>query len=145
MKLLNFDLSQPSFAIELIGLGFVWDLHNVGDFTSIAINPNDNAAVMCWAFASGHPSSKYSGCNLVFRGLKEMIVSPRDADRPLSEDTCVSGISEIVPDRTEILEYRTRAQWGENDPFQLLFRFQSQRWIEIDAEVVELVGIEHTA
>ncbi len=48
MKLLNFELSKPAFAIELLGLGFVWDLHNKGDFVGLTINASDNTAVMTW-------------------------------------------------------------------------------------------------
>jgi hypothetical protein len=70
-----------------------------------------------------------------------MIVSPRDQEFPLSEDSCVSGISKVIPDRAEIPEYRVRVQWDTGDLFHLLIRFQSGRWIEIEAESAELVGI----
>jgi len=140
MKLLNFDLSEPSFAIELVGLDFVWDLHNSGDFLGLELLAKDNTAIMRWA-VDGYTAAKYSGCELVFRNLKLMIVSERDHELPLSEDTCISGISKIVPDRGIKAEYRTRHHWSADDPFHLFFQFQSQRTIEIDAETVELIGI----
>jgi hypothetical protein len=140
MKLLNFQLSEPSFAIELLGLGFVWDLHNSGDFVGLTINANDNCAVMTWN-VGGHPSAMYSGCNLIFRGLKQVMVTPRDEELPLSQDTCVSGISKVIPDRTQIPECRVKHQWDEDEPFHLFIGFQSRRSIEIDAESVELVGL----
>jgi len=74
MKLLNFELSKPAFAIELLGLGFTWDLHNSWRFVGLTINASDNTAVMTW-IVDGHPAAMYSGCNLVFRGLKQIIIS----------------------------------------------------------------------
>ena len=97
MKFLNFELSKPSFAIELVGLGFVWDLHNSGDFLGLELRADDNTAIMRWT-AGGYSAAKYSGCELILRNLKLMIVSERDHELPLSEDTCISGISKIVPD-----------------------------------------------
>lgn len=144
MKLLNLELSSPSFSIELIGLGFVWDLHNSGRFLGVHLNANDNTATMKW-LVNGHPSTKYSGCDLVFRNLKLMIVS-RDNQLPLSEDTCISGISKIVPDAgARAAKYRTKAEWDATDPFNLLFEFQSGRSIEKDADTVELIGVTKSA
>jgi hypothetical protein len=65
MKLLNFELSKPSFAIELLGLGFVWDLHNAGDFVGLNVSANDNTAVLTWT-VSGHPAPAYSAAVLSF-------------------------------------------------------------------------------
>ena len=140
MKLLNFELSRPSFAIELLGLGFVWDLHNSGEFVGLALNANDNTAVLTW-IVGGHPSAMYSGCNLVFWGLKQVTLLPRDEESPLSEDTCVSGISKVIPDRTQIPEYRVKLEWHADERFHLLIEFQSGRSIEIDAESADLVGL----
>jgi hypothetical protein len=145
MRLINFDLRTPSFGIELIGLGFVWDLHNSGTFLGVNFGTNDNTAVMRWLIegqtgADDHPATKFSGCELAFRALNLMIISSRDRGLPLSEDLCISGISKVVPGDTKA-EYRTRRQWNAEDPFHLLFEFQSQRSMEIDAETVELIGV----
>ena len=144
MKLLNFELSSPSFSIELIGLNFVWDLHNSGTFLGMNLDPNSNVAILSWR-VTGHPAVKYSGCNLVFKGLKLMVVSARDQELPFSEDLCISGVSKIVPDQTREPQYRTKREWHEGDPFHLLFEFQSRRSVEIDAEAVELVGVSKSA
>jgi len=149
MRFLNFDLSIPSFSIELIGLDFTWDLHNSGTFLGLNLNAADNTVVMTWKverrsadkYFGLRPESKYSRCKLVFTGLKLMIVSPRDEELPLSEDDCVSGISKVVPEPAEEPAYRMRQHWNPGVPFHLLFEFQSQRSIEIDAETVELVGV----
>lgn len=143
MELVNFELSQPSFSIEFVGLGFVWDLHNSGKFLGITMNPDDNTAVMRWK-VGGHPQTKYSACDLVFAGLKLVIVSPRDEELPYSEDLCVTGISKIIPEHRERLGYRTKREWTVDDPFHLLFEFQSRRSIEISSETVELIGIPKT-
>ena len=140
MKLINFELSKPAFAIELLALGFVWDLHNVGTFLGLELNAAENTAVMRWN-VSGHPSAKYSGCDLIFRNLRSVVISQRDAELPLSEDDCISGISKVVPNDAVEARYRARNEWGAGEPFRLWFQFQSQRTIEIDSETVELVGV----
>src|SRR5437773_10266591 len=120
MRFLNFDLSTPSFSIELIGLDFIWDLHNSGTFLGVTVNAADNTAIMRWTIDGSpaykhfdrRPASKYSGCELVFTGLKLMMVSPRDEELPFSEDHCVSGVSKVVPEPAEEPAYRTRRQWN---------------------------------
>ncbi|HEY6305629.1 MAG TPA: hypothetical protein VI488_04110 [Candidatus Angelobacter sp.] len=140
MRMLNFELSASSFAVELVGLDCVWDLHNAGQFLGVNVAASDNTAIMSWR-VSGHAVAKYSACRLVFKDLKLMVISPRDAGLPISEDLCVSGISKVVPGATEKPEYRTKRHWDSGDPFNLLFQFQSGRSIEVSAETVELVGI----
>jgi|SRR5579859_4503479 len=139
MKLLNFELAAPSFAIELIGLDFVWDLHNAGKFLDVSVTAENNAALMKWT-VSGHPAAKHSGCSLIFAGLKLLVVSDRDHDLPLSEDLCLSSISKVVPEPRAEVPLRMKPQWNENEAFHLLFQFQSGRSIEIAAKTVELVG-----
>ena len=140
MKFLNFELSKPSFSIELNGLGYVWDLHNAGQFVGLKIIPTDNTVVMSWRI-TGHPATQFSGCNLVFIGLKLLIVSSRDEELPSSEDLCLSAISKISPGSDEP-DRRIKADWGKSDPFHLLFEFQSGRSIEVNAETVELVSVD---
>ena len=140
MKLVNFELSEPAFAIELLGLGLVWDLHNAGTFLGLELNAADNTAVLRWN-VSGHPSPKYSGCDLIFRNLRSVVISPRDAELPLSEDDRISGISKVVPNDAGEARYRVRNEWGADEPFRLWFEFQSQGTIEIDSETVEMVGV----
>lgn len=140
MNLINFDLAQPSYAIELNGLGFVWDLHNSGQFLGLDFNPGKNAIVMKWR-VGGHPSTQYSGCNLLFSGLKVMSISRRDEELPQSEDLTVAGISMVTPEMGKDFAYRVRRHWSPDDPFHLVFEFQSRRSIELDAETVELIGV----
>jgi hypothetical protein len=92
MKLINFELSQPSYAIEMNGLGFVWDFHNAGEFLGIELNAGKNSILLKWRM-TGQPSSQYSGCHLLFSGLKLLSISPRDEELPQSEDVTVSGVS----------------------------------------------------
>ena len=139
MHLSNFDLSSQAFSIELIGLDFIWDLHNVGEFLGLRLQPDDNSAIMSWRISS-HPSNKFSGCQLVFKNLRMLIITPRDEGLPRTEDLCVAGISRVIPNGGDKPEHRIR-QSVPDDHFNLLFQFQSGRSIEIDAETVELVGI----
>ena len=139
MNLLNFELAAPSFAIELVGLDFVWDLHKAGRFLGIRLDAGNNTALMKWS-VSGHPAAKYAGCSLIFTGLKLLVVSGRDDDLPLSEDFCISSISKVLPEPRGESPLRMKAQWNEKEPFHLLFEFQSRRSIEINAETVELAG-----
>ncbi len=140
MKLINFELAQPSYAIELNGLDFIWDLHNGGEFLGLDLNPNKNSILLKWRI-SGHPSSQYSGCHLLFSGLKLMYISPRDQELPQSEDLTVSGISMVTPELTNDAAYRVKQHWNPDDRFHLIFQFQSRRSIELDAETVELIGV----
>jgi hypothetical protein len=140
MNLINFDLAQPSYAIELNGLGVVWDLHNSGQFLGLDFNPRKNTMVMKWR-VGGHPSTQYSGCNLLFSGLKLMSISSRDEALRQSEDLTVAGISMVTPEIGTDVAYRVRRQWNPDDPFHLVFEFQSRRSIELDAETVELIGV----
>jgi hypothetical protein len=135
-------LPNPSYGIELNGLGFVWDLHNAGNYVGLDFNPTENAIIMKWR-VGGHPSTQFSGCNLLFSGLKLMSISPRDEQMPQSEDLTIAGISMVIPEIDKDVKYRVRRQWNPNDPFHLVFQFQSRRSIELDAETVELIGALH--
>ncbi|HEV2201012.1 MAG TPA: hypothetical protein VGR73_14435 [Bryobacteraceae bacterium] len=140
MKLLNFKLAAPSFAIELIALDSVWDLHNAGVFLGFDFQTKDNTVVMRWNISDGPVAAKYSGCKLVFGGVKLIEVSRRAEEFPYTEDSCISGISKVVPEPAEETGLRTKHQWDANDPFHLVFEFQSARSIEIDAETAAFVG-----
>jgi hypothetical protein len=107
MNLLNFELSKPSFSIELVGLDCVWDLHNAGKFIDIRVSPGDNSALMRWSVTSIH-AKEYMGCNLRFVGLRALTLSPRDDRLPYSEDLCISGISKVTPEMAENPAYRTK-------------------------------------
>jgi len=140
MRFVNFELENSSFSVEILGLGYVWDLHNSGEFLGLQVCPDDNTALLRW-MVTGNPAQKYSECILKFSGLSALRISPRDVKIPYSEDRCISGISKIVPEAAEKPEYRTRAHWDLGDEFNLMVEFQSGRMIEIDAETVELIGI----
>ena len=139
MKLLNFELGEPCYTIHLVALGFFWDLHNAGEFLGLRLDAANNSVVMEWN-VSGHPSEKYSGCRIIFKGLRSIRISPRDAELPLSEDSCVAAISKVISESDARLEFRVKEQWADQ-PFNLWFEFQSGRSVEINAETAELDGL----
>jgi hypothetical protein len=107
--------------------------------------PSENAAVMRWKVpsesnSSGTSEKKFSGMTLRFKNLQYLHVGARDGDLPLTEDTCVSDVLKVDPSIDRVDPYmRTRRDWKPADSFRLVFRFQSQRVIEIESETVELV------
>jgi len=146
MKLLNFDLSLPSHSHELTSLGLDWDMHNFADFVGLELMPETNSAVMRWIVPDatnpwGCTRNKFSGCELRFSNLKYLQVTDRDLELPLTEDSCLAGVSKVDIKRTEPPEFRTRKLWNSDDEFCLWFHFQSRRDIVIDSETVELVPL----
>src|SRR5260370_30166254 len=99
MKLPEFRASDAVFRYRtiIVGLDFVWDLHNTGTFLGVGLDAENNTATMRWSFSDCHAAIKYSGCRLIFTGLKFLVVSARDEDLPLSEDLCVRSISKVIP------------------------------------------------
>src|SRR5450432_1704528 len=90
-----------------------------GEYLGLDFSPSKNAITMRWR-VGGHPSPRYSGCNLLFSGLKMMSISPRDEELPKSEDLCVAGISMVTPETNKDAAYRVRRQWNPDDLFHLV-------------------------
>jgi len=149
MRFLNFSLSTPSHATVLRGLDNEWDIHNAALFLGIQTVANANTLEMKWAIdysgnPLGAPATIGNACHLslVFRNPSFVLVLPRNEKLPLEEETCIAGISKVIPvDATnpKTAEYRVRAEWDEHENFNLLFVFQSGRSIEIGADAVELL------
>jgi hypothetical protein len=145
MKLENFEICSSS--IELQTGNTIWDLHNVFDFCGLELIPSENAAVMRWNLPPGsnHPSisgTKFSGMTLRFKNLQFLHVGKRDADLPLTEDTCIWYVLKVDPNIGHVDPYmRCPRDWKPADSFRLVFAFQSHRIIEIESETVELVPL----
>jgi len=149
VKLLNFDLMSPNHAHEITGLGLDWDIHNFADFVGLELLPETNSAVMRWIVPGatnpwGCTRNNFSGCELRFSSLKYIEITDRDSDLPLTEDSCLAGVSKVDIIRTELPQFRTRKLWNTDEEFCLWFRFQSGRDIVIDSDTVELVPLAST-
>ncbi len=146
MRLVNFSLSNPVQDITLIGFGCEWDLHNFADFKGFTFDPIEDCLQMMWAVPAvenpwGCTENRAKGCALKFRNVKSVTITARDEPTPSSDDSCLSGISKVIPGRTE---HRFKAEWQDNEPFHLLLEFESGRTIEVASDTVELERIEAT-
>jgi hypothetical protein len=145
MKLKNFDISN---SIELQSGNLFWDIHNFANFEGLEFLSASNAVHMKWSVskATANPcgcyENKFSGMTLHFDNLQYLRLTPRDADMPLTEDTCVSAILKVDPHIQHSEPHiRTRLNWGHDDSFHLVLQFQSGRVIEIGSEYVELIPV----
>ena len=146
MKLLNFSLSNPVQDITLVGLGCEWDLHNFANFAGFKFDPVGDCLRMEWLAPAienpwGCTENRAKGCALKFKNVKWVAITARDETTPTSEDSCLSGISKVIPGRTE---HRFKAEWGDDEHFHLLLEFESGRTIEVSSDTVELERIEGT-
>lgn len=137
MKLLNFELANSRFPIELEGLEHLWDLHNLAEFRNLVFDPFANKVVMEWSTGQ---DVRYSALKLLFENVRRLEISPRDDELPPSEDYCLSYVVKITPKSAKHDEPRVNRKSEGDDPFHLLFEFRSGRTIEIDSETVELVA-----
>jgi len=142
MVFTNFSLSQPGYSTKLIGMGEIWDLHNVMSFVGLRMSSGSNVLTCEWVC---EPLMRgiYSGCELRFSGLKWLKVSRRDDELPLSEDFCVAHVSMLPRSRHlshEQLAHHESAS-NEDEQCSLVLHFQSQRDIVIEADSVELVPL----
>lgn len=147
MKLMNFEIS--SMDIILTSGSLSWDLHNFADFERLELIAASNSAVMKWTVSGatnpnpwGCDKNKASGMELHFYGLNFLSVTPRDAELPISEDSCVSAVIKVDRNLHREDPYmRTRRDWGTDESFRLMFLFQGGRTIEIESESAELIPI----
>lgn len=144
MKFKNFEIASE---IELRSDELLWDLHNFADFEGLELVPSSDAVAMKWTTTKvsnpwGCLDNKALGIKLYFEGLLFLRITQRDPELPLKEDTCVSSIVLVDPQiQHDELYMRTRHSWKPDDSFRLVFEFQSERLIEIEARTVELIPI----
>ena len=142
MRLQNFEISS---SIELQSGGLFWDIHNFAKFDGLELIQSENAAIMRWSVSSGsNPwgchENKFTGMELHFKSLLFLLVGPRDAKMPMSEDSCVSTVLMVNPAIKHDDLHMRQVQEITNS-FRLAFQFQSRRVIEIESEIVGLVPI----
>jgi len=149
MKLLNFDLPRSYDAIELEGLGLIWDLHNVLDFGGFQFR-SPSELRLSWAGAPNcvvidgavvdNPWG-FAGCVLVCRGVTHLALT--GPIEPTSDTfACLQAVSKVRPGAGD---YRLRLEPTPTEPFNLLLEFTSGLQLEIGAEEAELVGIARAA
>ena len=144
MRFENFDLDSPYCATELRGLGHAWDLHNWADFRGFTFDPSRDELTLEWVVRPGHDNPWGSrgntalGCRLRFAGLQLFRSTGRDRAYPQEESRTIAELSKAVP---EPGEYRYKREWGPDEPFHLIIRFQDERQFEIAADVVRLEAI----
>ena len=142
MRLQNFEISS---SIELQSGGLFWDIHNFANFDGLELIRSENAAVMRWSVPTasnpwGCYENRFTGMELHFKNLLFLLVGPRDAEMPMSEDSCVSAVLMVNPAIKHDDPYVRQVQEITNS-FRLAFQFQSRRVIEIESEIVGLVPI----
>lgn len=140
MKLQNFEVSG---SIELQSGNLFWDLHNFANFDGLELIPEDDSVVMRWSVPEGHNpwrchENRFRGMELVFKDLLFLQVGLRDIELPMTEDSCVARIFKVDP-KTNHPELYMRQIQHPDDDFRLAFEFQSQRVIEIESVIAELV------
>ncbi len=142
MRLQNFEISS---SIGLQSGGLFWDIHNFANFDGLELIRSENAAVMRWSVPTasnpwGCYENRFTGMELHFKNLLFLLVGPRDAEMPMSEDSCVSAVLMVNPAIKHDDPYVRQVQEITNS-FRLAFQFQSRRVIEIESEIVGLVPI----
>jgi hypothetical protein len=145
MKFLNFDIRS---SIELHGIGLNWELHNFAHFLGLRLM-SDTSVVLTWVMPAnlvisgggtpwGDFNNHYSGCQLLFRGVRRISITGADPEMPTSESRTLA----------EIISWPTlpKKDLNVSGPSQsestLLLEFQSGLSIEVDASEAELVPIE---
>jgi hypothetical protein len=145
MRLLNFTLEEPNNTVAVRTLGLHWDLHNCAVFQGLGI-ASDGSAVLTWMVDEstpwGDPGNQFRGCQLRFRGVRQVLVTGRDPATSPSEDGTLADMSKVIP---ESGEYRQRVEWQQEEPFNLLLIFQNGLSIELAAAEAEFEPISRGA
>jgi hypothetical protein len=144
MKLTNFSLATDLRTITLIGLGREWELHNYANFSGIIFSPEEDVLELRWVVPDapnpwGCLHNHAKGCILRFQKLLLLRVVSCDIAASVADDVCLSGVSKVIPNTTD---GRFKREWRDDEPFNLLFEFQSRRIIEIQAETAVLEALE---
>ena len=140
----NFALEGGYCTVSLFGLGRHWDLHSFARLARFSYEPARRAAFLEWvapamANAWGDPANRAKGCRLVFDKVGFLRVGMGEPGLASPDESMLADVSKVVPGEGA---YRWKDRWGEQDPFRLLFRFESGRTIEVESESVRLEPVE---
>ena len=144
MKLKNFEIVSW---VVMRSENVRWDIHNFGNFEGVELIPAQDAVLMKWTAYNrnrmwGSLENRFLGMNLYFDDLQFLKIGPRDPEMPFTEDGCVSAVIRVDPNVQHEDPYmRGKNVWAPEDPFRLVFLFQSARQIEIESKTVELIPV----
>src|SRR5262245_25236271 len=138
MRYLNLKLASSSNAIELLALGFNWDLHNFAELVDVRLTP-EAAAVLKWVVPDvtnpwGDSNNHYRGCELWFRQVRRFESIFQRTEIPLSENRTLAEISELNEDESD----HHTAFSGSGAPLGLFMKFNGGFSLKVHAEEAEL-------
>lgn len=147
MELSNFSLLDPVESPIVLSEGLEWDLHNFAWLDNVLFSPHGDTLTLTWRVPDvpnpwGCFENKHAGCKIEFVGLKLLLIGQPDPAMPRDEDQSLVGISKAVPGSDG--RFRFKKDWQTNEPFTLVFSFQSGRSIEILSETARLIPLKQT-
>ncbi|WP_426492393.1 hypothetical protein [Hymenobacter sp. 102] len=141
MTLENFEFGDDSISIEWSGIYL--DIHNCFDFVGLQHQVADQTVILFWQRSSESwaQSTPVGGFKLIFNQTTYFRIAPRDAEYPLTEDTCLRDLS-FVPqterdDFDNVYFLKERSQTDD-----LKFVFQSEFGIKLNAHTATFVVTE---
>jgi hypothetical protein len=100
-----------------------FDLHNNFDFIDVAYDPHARIARLRWTRNEYALAEQPHSLIAEFRGVTHFSATPRDADTPFSEDTCVADIGGIEPSERTVPGIYSDVPSGWHHVFTLMSGF----------------------
>ncbi len=152
MQLTNFRVVENRSNIEINAVGKVWNLHDayyLGLRHSFAHDADGfisgNQVELSWQV----DPARYTvpGFSLVFRGVDFFEVTPRDAEMPVGEDTCLSSVAEIPASEVTsewkaqgfLAVFNPDGSLPEAEEYHLYFVFRSGQTVRIGCQATEFI------
>lgn len=120
MHLRNFDLAQSSRAIELVGLGHRWDIHNFAKLTDVTHDSEKKTVTLEWRVPAnvtspwGDPTNHARGCKLEFSAVTTVVLGLGEKV-PAGEHKVLTDVSKVDPHQGHMRALEIR----RNVPFAL--------------------------
>ncbi len=152
MHLTNFRVVENRRNIEISALGKVWNLHDafyLGLRHSFARDAGGfiagNQVELFWQVDPERYS--VSGFSLVFNDVDFFEITPRDAEMPVGEDTCLSSVAEI-PASEVTSEWKAQGIFAVFNPdgtlpgadeYHLYFVFRNGQTVRIGGRTAKFI------
>jgi len=136
MQLIDFKIVD-SMALEKDS--YYFDLHSNYDFVGLSYNVVNQQVVLEWKKSTENwaKNERYQNLKLIFDSVSLFCISPRDDEKPLSEDNCLSHIGYLHPDDMELMEgFLPADQSGDN--YHLVIGFESNLVVKVYSKLVKL-------